>query len=391
MEPNGWHRSTVGELCELINGNGFKPADWAEEGLPIIRIQNLNGSADFNYFAGIPNPRWVVMPGDILFAWAGTKGISFGAKLWLGPKGVLNQHIFRVVAKTVVDTGWLYEALRTVTERVENQAHGFKATLLHVQKADITEQLLLVPTLSEQKRIASILSIWDQAISVAGKLLANSLQHKKILEAGLLSGRKTILGFGPWTKKRIGDFIEESRLAGSTGDIAKKLTVRLYGQGVIAKSEKRQGSESTKYYKRLAGQFIYSKLDFLNGAFGIVPCSLDGYESTLDLPAFNFKKNVDAQWFLKFVSRESFYNSQLGLANGGRKARRVNPKDLLDVKVDAPSYEEQQEISRILVAADREVEILRRQLDFLKQEKKALMQQLLNGKRCVKFHEPEVA
>lgn len=64
----------------------------------------------------------------------------------------MNQHIFRVEAKTAVDAGWLYEALRTVTERVESQAHGFKATLLHVQKADITEQQLLVPPISEQKK-----------------------------------------------------------------------------------------------------------------------------------------------------------------------------------------------------------------------------------------------
>lgn len=379
MVPKGWHRTTVGDLCDLINGNGFKPSDWAEEGLPIIRIQNLNGSADFNHFAGTPNPRWIVSPGDILFAWAGSKGISFGAKRWLGPKGVLNQHIFRVEAKTAVDAGWLYEALRTVTERVESQAHGFKATLLHVQKADITEQQLLVPPISEQKKIACILSTWDQAISVTEKILTNSLQHKKTLEAALLSGKKRVPGFGSWQKTRIGTFIEESRVVGSAGNIAKKLTVRLYGQGVIAKDEKRQGSESTKYYRRSAGQFIYSKLDFLNGAFGIIPNELDGYESTLDLPAFNFKNEVDATWFLKFVSRESFYSANLGLANGGRKARRVNPKNLLELEIDAPCCEEQRAISRILLTADSEIKALKNQLDFLKQEKKALMQQLLTG------------
>lgn len=391
MVPKGWHRTTVGDLCNLINGNGFKPSDWAEEGLPIIRIQNLNGSADFNHFAGTANPRWIVSPGDILFAWAGSKGISFGAKRWLGPKGVLNQHIFRVEAKTPVDAGWLYEALRTVTERVESQAHGFKATLLHVQKADITEQQLLVPPISEQKKIACILSTWDQAIFVTEKTLLNSLQHKKTLEAALLTGKKRVSGFGVWQKTRIGNFIEESRVVGSTGKIAKKLTVRLYGQGVIAKEEKRQGSESTKYYRRSAGQFIYSKLDFLNGAFGIVPDELDGYESTLDLPAFNFKSGVDAIWFLNFVSRESFYSANLGLANGGRKARRVNPKDLLGLEIDAPCYEEQQAISRILVTADSEIKTLENQLSFLRQEKKALMQQLLTGKRRVKVDEPEVA
>ena len=100
---------------------------------------------------------------------------------------------------------------------------------------------------------------------------------------------------------------------------------------------------------------------------------------------------MDATWFLKFVSRASFYSANLGLANGGRKARRVNPKDLLELEIDAPCYEEQRAISRILVTADSEIKALKNQLDFLKQEKKALMQQLLTGKRRVTVDEPEVA
>lgn len=141
MLPEGWKRTTVGELCNFINGNGFKSSEWSDKGLPIIRIQNLNGSTGFNYFSGQPNPRWLVNPGDILFAWAGTKGVSFGAKRWTGPQGVLNQHIFKVSPKIEVNTDWLYEELRTVTEIIESQAHGFKSTLVHVQKADITEQM----------------------------------------------------------------------------------------------------------------------------------------------------------------------------------------------------------------------------------------------------------
>lgn len=174
-------------------------------------------------------------------------------------------------------------------------------------------------------------------------------------------------------------------MAGSSGDTAKKLTVKLYGNGVVAKEEKRIGSESTKYYRRSAGQFIYSKLDFLNGAFGIIPNHLDGYESTLDLPAFDFLDGVCIQWFLYFVTRKEFYTANLGLANGGRKARRVNPSDLLKVRIPTPSPEEQQKIAAVLSAADQEIAALQKKLDALKQEKKALMQQLLTGKRRVKI------
>ena len=54
----------------LINGHGFKPQEWSDSGLPIIRIQNLNGSPQFNYFNGEVDEKFHVMNGDLLFACA---------------------------------------------------------------------------------------------------------------------------------------------------------------------------------------------------------------------------------------------------------------------------------------------------------------------------------
>ncbi|MGX7347380.1 restriction endonuclease subunit S [Acetobacter pasteurianus] len=242
-----------------------------------------------------------------------------------------------------------------------------------------------LPPLPEQKKIAAILSTWDRAIEGTEKLLANSQQQKKALMQQLLTGKKRLAGFtGEWKLSPISAFIKESRVPGNSGDIAKKITIKLYGKGVFPKEEKREGSESTKYYKRKSGQFIYSKLDFLNGAFGIIPSSLDGYESTLDLPAFDFLHNVSSQWFIFYVSREEFYSANLGLANGGRKARRVNPSDLLRISVPTPPLPEQKAIAAVLTTADKEITAIESDLLRLRQEKKALMQQLLTGKRRVK-------
>lgn len=268
---------------------------------------------------------------------------------------------------------------------------GQGAVRANIGQKDLAKVKVSLPPLPEQKKIAQILSTWDKAITVTEKLLANSQQQKKALMQQLLTGKKRLLDKngvrfgGEWKTTTISKFIKESRVAGSSGDTAKKLTVKLYGNGVVAKEEKRIGSESTKYYRRSAGQFIYSKLDFLNGAFGIIPNHLDGYESTLDVPAFDFLDGVCIQWFLYFVTRKEFYTANLGLANGGRKARRVNPSDLLKVRMPTPSPEEQQKIAAVLSAADQEIAALQKKLDALKQEKKALMQQLLTGKRRVKI------
>ena len=77
--PRGWRSESLGELATFINGYRFHAREWSEAGQPIVRIQNLNGSRDFKHFAGYPKPEWIVEPGDLLFAWAGRKGVSLGA------------------------------------------------------------------------------------------------------------------------------------------------------------------------------------------------------------------------------------------------------------------------------------------------------------------------
>ncbi len=56
-----------------------------------------------------------------------------------------------------------------------------------------------------------------------------------------------------------------------------------------------------------------------------------------------------------------------------------------------PTLSEQQKIASVLTAADKEIELLQAKLAHLKEEKKALMQQLLTGKRRVKVETTEAA
>lgn len=390
MVPNGWHRTTVGDLCDLINGNGFKPSDWTEEGLPIIRIQNLNGSTVFNYFAGTPNPRWVVSTGDILFAWAGSKGISFGAKRWFGPQGVLNQHIFRVVAKTAVDAGWLYEALCTVTERVENQAHGFKATLLHVQKADITEQPLLVPPLSEQQKIASILSTWDRAIITCAQLLDNSRQQKKALMQRLLGSPTK--GKQGKNFKRIADIAERIKRS-SDGSEYPVLTISSLS-GFVRQDEKYSrfmaGKSVEDYILLRKGEFAYNKGNSKTYEFGCI-FELEDFDAGL-VPhvyvCFKLSAGLSHRYF-KYLFEADYLKPQLGqLVNTGVRNNgllNIKPSEFMNTQVPVPSLDEQERIADILHAASEQILLLEQKLACLQQEKKALMQQLLTGKRRTKL------
>jgi len=88
-------------------------------------------------------------------------GRNEGSLLWpddmAWPNGSLNQHIFKVSAKPAVQEGWLYWALRYVTDRIERSAHGFKDTLVHVKKSDIDRQPVLVPPIEQQESISKYL------------------------------------------------------------------------------------------------------------------------------------------------------------------------------------------------------------------------------------------
>ena len=404
MVPKGWLYKTVGDICHFVNGNGFKSSEWDTKGLPIIRIQNLNGSEDFNYFNGEIKEKWLVNTGDILFAWAGTKGVSFGAKRWLGPQGVLNQHIFRVEPLADVDKEWLYLALLKVTQRVEEMAHGFKATLLHVQKGDITDQVINIPPLSEQKKIAQILSTWDQAIATTERLLDLARQQKKALMQQLLTGKKRFPEFdGEWRSlplcKMAEIIVSPVDKKTEPNEFAVELCnyTDVYYNHQITRKINFMRATATKAeiekYTLQKGDVIITKDSETPGDIAVpalVAEDLNGVVCGYHLTIIRPDKNCVDGAFLNYLfsmqkTRYYFFTLATGATRFGLSVGAIN-----NAHFDIPSIDEQKKIATILSAADQEIETLQSQLDGLKQEKKALMQALLTGKRRVQVAEAEV-
>lgn len=126
--PEDWEVCRIDSVCKLINGRGFKPYEWQQSGLPIIRIQNLNGSGDFNYYSGAYDKKIEVEPGQLLFAWSGSRGSSFGPHVWRGMLGLLNYHTWKIqVADGKIDQNYFLYALRSLTAFIEDKAHGASA------------------------------------------------------------------------------------------------------------------------------------------------------------------------------------------------------------------------------------------------------------------------
>ncbi len=187
-----WEVRTIGEMFSLINGCAFKPEDWKPAGTPIIRIQNLNDpSAEFNYSQAPVPERNRVESGDLLFAWSGTLGSSFGARIWNGPSGVLNQHIFKVLMdEQQITLQFALLVLARVEEDIARRTHGFKASFVHVKKSDLVQVELLLPSVPEQRRIADCLSSLDALITAQTEKLEALRTHKKALMQQLFPSTK---------------------------------------------------------------------------------------------------------------------------------------------------------------------------------------------------------
>ena len=146
-------RMRLGDAARFINGAAFKPTDWVNEGLPIIRIQNLTGTGEhFNYTTRQVKEELIVEQGDLLVSWSATLDVY----RWDGPRGLLNQHIFKVLPSPGVDPAFLYFALKSVIAELESKTHG--STMKHVVRGDFEDTRIQLPGIDEQRRIVDLLS-----------------------------------------------------------------------------------------------------------------------------------------------------------------------------------------------------------------------------------------
>ena len=158
----------LGSVATYVNGFAFKPSDWSDEGVPIIRIQDLTGNAyQANRFNGKYQEKYEVNEGDVLISWSA----SLGVYVWHGEKAVLNQHIFKVVFdKVEVDKSFFVHQVQSILENAVSEAHG--ATMKHLTKPVFDALPFYLPDIETQKKIASALDKISNLIALRKEQLA---------------------------------------------------------------------------------------------------------------------------------------------------------------------------------------------------------------------------
>ena len=166
--PLGWCKTQLKYIADYVNGRAFKPEEWETNGIPIVRIQNLNDeAAPYNKSSKSYEEKYLIHEGDLLFAWAA----SLGTYIWEKGDAWLNQHIFKVIPFVFMDKLYLYYSLESLIKDFYKESHG--SGMVHITKKKFEDIECFVPPLSEQQRIVAKI---EELFSILDKI-------KKALEA----------------------------------------------------------------------------------------------------------------------------------------------------------------------------------------------------------------
>lgn len=240
--------------------------------------------------------------------------------------------------------------------------------------------VLPLPSINERAQIASILTTQDKVIELKEKRLAEKQRQKKYLMQQLLTGKKRLPGFnGAWKADRLGKMFLERKETNCEGLQMLAITGT---QGIIPRREldlKDNSSEDkSKYLRVCVGDIGYNTMRMWQGV-----SAYSNYEGVVS-PAYTILKpslSINAKYFAYLFKMPEiislFYRFSQGLVDDTRNLKYENFKK---IKVFyPPDIEEQTAIAEVLSAADREIDLLRQDIEQEKQKEKALLQLLLTG------------
>lgn len=377
--PEGWKVVTLGEVIhESAFGPRFSAELYSDNGnVGAIRTTDLDSEGNIDYktipYANLPDSfeTHYLKSNDLLITRSGTCGIPCLFEKQDKPI-IAGAFLIRFILKDNVHPKYIHSLLKS--EHLQRDIHNLSSggVQKNLSGTNLKKLKFILPPLLEQKKIAQIFSNWDMAIATTERLLANSQQQKKALRQQLLTGKKRFPEFnGKWERKELGELLEYKQptpyLVNST-DYNDDYDIPVLTAGKT---------------------FILGYTNELEGIYrGKLPVIIfDDFTTDSKFVDFPFKAKSSAMKILTArdgVSIKYVFEAMqmLDFKIGGHQRHWIS---IFSNQVIAiPEIAEQRKIASALSCADGEIETLKQKLNHLKQEKKALMQQLLTGKRRVK-------
>ena len=384
--PSDWEVKRVADFGKVFTGNTPATDD----------LENYGGEFMFVSPSDLSSEKYIYKTEKRL----SLKGFSISRKFpkgsvlftcigsTIGKSGIVtedstsNQQINAIVVDGKHNNEFMYYELEFNSQKIKLLAGEQAVPILN--KSQFEAVKLLCPPLSEQTRIAEVLSAWDKAISNAQATIEQVELRNKWLMQELLTGKRRLKGFGgEWKKVGAGEVFKSITIKGFENE---ELLSATQDRGIIPRSmlEGRvtMPEGTTAGYKLVEpGDFVISLRSFQGGLEY-------SYYRGIVSPAYIVlkpKKAINDEFYKQYYKSYEFIGRLATAVIGIRDGKQVSYDDFCVVKIPFPTIEEQTAIAQVLQAAGNEVQVLRSKLDMLKEQKKGLMQVLLTGKKRLKI------
>ncbi|WP_262300857.1 restriction endonuclease subunit S [Segatella hominis] len=372
-----WEELGLSELLDFKNGLNPKP-DKFGMGIKFISVMDILNNAVITYDcikASVDVTEkeladFSVEKGDILFQRSSETLEDVGrANVYMDDKtAVFGGFVIRGKKKGEYDPQYFNYLLRSPFARKRIIPMGAGAQHFNIGQEGLSKVKLHFANIEEQKKIGKMLSLLDERISTQNKII-DKLQSliKGIVDCTILSKEKNAI---------VGDVCSISEQIKAEANIDDIITVRLHGNGVCKSSAENLQLGATQYYRRRAGQLIYGKQNFHNGAIGIVPISLDNGITSKDIPSFDIDEmKCNSVYLLAQLQSPQYYKPAEALTTG-TGSKRLKEETFLKMPIVLPNKREQDNIAVLIHCASMNLDHAKRLLELLSIQKQFLLRQM---------------
>lgn len=394
--PQKWEVKFLGDLLSRCT-NGLTYDVSITCGIPVTRIETIStGEINYAKVGYIPNESgyetFRMQKGDILYSHINSLSQIGKVAYYKGDKEIYHgMNLLLLRANNCLDKQYLYYTL--LTEHMRHMAQIIAKPAVNqasISTSDLKRVKIAVPPLAEQRKIAEVLGVWDEAIEKQARLIEKLALRKRALMQRLLSAKLRLPGFSePWKTLHIADFAFEINSRNKSNSPYEVLSCTKY-EGLVSSLKyfgKQIYSDDLSTYKIVPkNRFAYATNHIEEGSIGYQ----SKYDQALISPMYTvFGTNpslINDAFLYKLLKTQKLiylYKSRMEGSIDRRGGLRWN--DFASIKIALPSIEEQTAIAEVLTAADREIELAKEKLERLRRQKRGLMQQLLTGKKRVKY------
>ena len=365
--PRGWREFQIKDICSINYGKGLGKNNIVEGNIPVYSSGGI---------IGYHNESLINSKGVII----GRKG-NAGSVFYSNSPFFCIDTAFYVEANDNIDLKFLYYKLISI----KLERHKIDSAVPGINRDTIYSISITVPPIDEQKRIADILSTFDDLIENLKKLIEKKEIYKKGVMQRVLSGEVRFNGFtDEWKTVRIGDICEYKNgnsFENYIDENGKLFLITLDSitiDGRLKNNHKKINIDTKELLSKNDIVMILS--DIAHGYFLGLTAVIDKDNCyVLNQRVALLKPNniiVNSYFLSKLININQKYFKKYGQ---GSSQQNLQKKSVENFIVKIPSLEEQNKIAELLTLIDKDIEILKQLLHLRKLQKKGVMQKLLTG------------